>query len=669
MTRLYEAPYTIPAANMGPENPLPMFRGPEDDSAIGLADDVPQEDRLHMGWRTAHRVLPYRMQDEYDRSREVRDLDSLVLENDILRAVFLPGAGGRLMSLVHKPLDRELLHCNPVFQPANLALRNAWLSGGIEWNSGQVGHHWLTCSPVFCARVDGPGGELGLRIYEWDRVKGYAWQIDFSLPDGSPVLFAHVRVVNPHEHEIAMYWWTNIAVDEREDVRVVVPAESALCNPYWTSIQVVDLPEAGGRDMTYSTRCPHAADFFSRIPDDRRHWVAALGGDGTGFFEASTQRLRGRKLFCWGMGSGGRQWQEFLAAPGHAYIEIQAGLARTQMETVPMPGRTEWSWTEAFGYVEADPALVHGADWPAAWGEVGARIEGVVAESRMAEMDARMALVADMAPAEVLRPGSGWGALERLRKAKAGEPDRVPEALVFPSEAIGPDESPWLALLQAGSLPGRAPEAGPGSLMTQPEWAAALERSLVGEPGGDWLAWWHLGNLRMEQRDTEGACAAWRRSLECAPNGWALRNLSVAAHRSGDAAEALSLLRRAWEAGPQIAPLAIELAQALADAGLHTEVMQFVRGLPEEVRSHERMLLHWARAALATGQTEGVERIFAHSFATIREGEVTLTDLWFAYHERRMAAEMGVEVDDEVRSRVRTECPPPRSIDFRMAGA
>jgi hypothetical protein len=81
------------------------------------------------------------------------------------------------------------------------------------------------------------------------------------------------------------------------------------------------------------------------------------------------------------------------------------------------------------------------------------------------------------------------------------------------------------------------------------------------------------------------------------------------------------------------------------------------------------MLLHWARAALATGQTEGVERIFAHSFATIREGEVTLTDLWFAYHERRMAAEMGVEVDDEVRSRVRTECPPPRSIDFRMAGA
>ena len=37
----------------------------------------------------------------------------------------MPELGGRLYSLVHKPLGRELLARNPVFQPANLALRNA----------------------------------------------------------------------------------------------------------------------------------------------------------------------------------------------------------------------------------------------------------------------------------------------------------------------------------------------------------------------------------------------------------------------------------------------------------------------------------------------------------------------------------------------------------------
>jgi Domain of unknown function (DUF5107) len=48
--------------------------------------------------------------------------------------------GGRLWSLVHKPTGRELLHRNPNFWPANLALRNAWVAGGVEWNLGTIGH-------------------------------------------------------------------------------------------------------------------------------------------------------------------------------------------------------------------------------------------------------------------------------------------------------------------------------------------------------------------------------------------------------------------------------------------------------------------------------------------------------------------------------------------------
>ena len=68
------------------------------------------------------------------------------LGNEILKATFLPELGGRLISLLHKPLGRELLNRNPVFQPANLAIRNAWFSGGIEWNIGQLGHTFSTCS-------------------------------------------------------------------------------------------------------------------------------------------------------------------------------------------------------------------------------------------------------------------------------------------------------------------------------------------------------------------------------------------------------------------------------------------------------------------------------------------------------------------------------------------
>ncbi|MEI6297439.1 MAG: hypothetical protein WCO84_07430, partial [bacterium] len=41
-----------------------------------------------------------------------------------------------MWSVFAKPENRDLLLSNPVYQPGNLALRNAWTSGGIEWNIG-----------------------------------------------------------------------------------------------------------------------------------------------------------------------------------------------------------------------------------------------------------------------------------------------------------------------------------------------------------------------------------------------------------------------------------------------------------------------------------------------------------------------------------------------------
>ena len=75
-----------------------------------------------MNWGMDYGPLPYRLQADYDRGREVRSFTAAVLENDRLIATFLPECGGRLWSLFHKPTNRELLYVNPVFQPGNLAL-------------------------------------------------------------------------------------------------------------------------------------------------------------------------------------------------------------------------------------------------------------------------------------------------------------------------------------------------------------------------------------------------------------------------------------------------------------------------------------------------------------------------------------------------------------------
>src|SRR3954464_13598905 len=103
MNQLTVASLVMPAAHPGDEDPLTPLRGYETASAsAGAPNAEPQSadypDRGHEG-----SVLPYRLQDQYDRRRTPRAFKTAVLENDHLRATFLLELGGRLWSLVHKP--------------------------------------------------------------------------------------------------------------------------------------------------------------------------------------------------------------------------------------------------------------------------------------------------------------------------------------------------------------------------------------------------------------------------------------------------------------------------------------------------------------------------------------------------------------------------------------
>ena len=110
----------------------------------------------------------------------------------------------------------------------------------------------------------------------------------------------------------------------------------------------------------------------------------------------------------------------------------------------------------------------------------------------------------------------------------------------------------WLALLEDGALPERDPKEGPGSYMVQPEWRALLEDSIARGGSNHWLGWLHLGVMKMEVLDTEGAREAWLRVDRAQPSAWAYRNLAVIEDRAGRLDETCDLMRRAWEPGRKL---------------------------------------------------------------------------------------------------------------------
>lgn len=210
-------------------------------------------------------------------------------------------------------------------------------SGGVEWNCGIFGHHVHTCDTYFCAKTELEDGTPVLRCYEYERIRRAVVQMDFYLPEGSRMLFARMRVTNTTREVVPMYWWSNIAVPEDEGARVITWANgSYVAN---NNVSEVPIPIQDGVDVSYPENIQTAMDNFYNIPEGKRKFECMIRRDGYGFVQTSTSRLQGRKLFVWGQGNGGKRWRNYLTADDcdGGYVELQAGLAHSQYESLPLP--------------------------------------------------------------------------------------------------------------------------------------------------------------------------------------------------------------------------------------------------------------------------------------------------------------------------------------------
>ncbi|MCE9615259.1 MAG: DUF5107 domain-containing protein [Lentisphaerae bacterium] len=671
-TELRVAPYDIRAAALGSENPFPPM---EKTPRSKIAHDDPKHRTQHHGLRIGYgkggTLLPYTMQDGYTRALKRQRFNSVVLENRFLRATFLPELGGRLWSLYHKAGRRELLDVNPVIQLGNLGYRDAWFAGGVEWNVCQLGYHTpLTCSPMFAGVLRLRDGTPVLRLWEWERRREMAYQIDAWLPADSPFLRVRFRLHNGHAYTLPVYEWSNIAVDETPDTRVISPADRVFINQYdlkglRTTREA--LPTFKGVDITHPTNGHSARDYFFNVKPARQ-WITALRSDGKGLIQTSTSRQIGRKLFIWGMAPGGRRWQEYLAVPGHNYIEIQAGLASTQLESVPMPPGATWEWLEAYGLMEADATITHGRDWKAAYRHVGGQLDTRLPAATLERELRETSAMADQHPETMLMRGSGWGALERIQRESASLPMPWARGLAFDNASLGKDQAPWLRLLHDGVLPERAPTSAPGAYMVNPTWRKMLEASIARGDSDHWLGWFHLGVMRYDAADSNtGARLAWQQSMKLTPNPWAARCLARLAMRDDDVRTACALYERALRMRPHDSRLAGEVCDVLRFARRARRVLQIIKGLPKSAQGADRVQLAKAWAALDLGDSQtAIDIITSREFACIREGELSLPSIWFRAHEIRLSQADRIPITRSLRLRVRKECPPPWAIDMRM---
>jgi hypothetical protein len=169
-------------------------------------------------------VYPYPMQTEITRDKAIEQYRAVVLENDYIRVIVLPDVGGRIYAAHDKTNDDfDFIYHNHVIKPGLVALRGAWLSGGIEWNFPTRGHTVHTVSPVQYKIVEGDDGSVSCVVGAREWVRRMKWGVATTVYPDRSYFQNRALLFNPTLTDNNGYFWANAAVHAWPDTKVTFP--------------------------------------------------------------------------------------------------------------------------------------------------------------------------------------------------------------------------------------------------------------------------------------------------------------------------------------------------------------------------------------------------------------------------------------------------------------
>jgi tetratricopeptide (TPR) repeat protein len=308
-----------------------------------------------------HNVYPYTMLDDLTDRREARAYRAAFLENEYLKAIVLPEMGGRLYSLYDKVTKREVLYRNNVVKYGLVALRGAWISGGIEWNFPN-GHTVVTVSPVSSVLRRNPDGSATVVVGDVDLVTGMHWEVALTLRPGQARLEQHVTLFNTTPLTNLYWFWATTAVPATDDMQFIYPMREAY--PHTKGV-VWSYPVHDGKEWSWYKNVREPTSLFARQVHRTFFGAYYHKSDYGVAHVADFREVPGKKTWTWGVADDGLIWTDLLTDKDGAYNEIQAGRYETQLNYEFMPPRRVESFTEYWypvrglgdGFVEATDQL------------------------------------------------------------------------------------------------------------------------------------------------------------------------------------------------------------------------------------------------------------------------------------------------------------------------
>ncbi|NUQ64007.1 MAG: DUF5107 domain-containing protein [Pirellulales bacterium] len=288
-------------------------------------------------------IYPYPMQDHLSRTKVDRTYKALFLENEYLKVTCLPELGGRLHSVLDKTTGKEMFHLNRVIKPGMIAMRGAWISGGVEWNFGPHGHTVTAVSPVDAVAGTNADGSAYLVIGNQEKLFRTRWTVRLTLHPGKAYLDEKISIANPTDGMHPYYFWNCTAFPNLPGTRFIYPMSLGTDH---NGREFFRWPIHNGKDLSWLKNYDTWASIFA--VDCRYDFFGAYDVDlDRGIVQVADHRvLPGKKAWTWGNWEFGRASQQNLTDEDGPYIEVQSGPLPTQSDYgMLLPGQ-QVAWQE-----------------------------------------------------------------------------------------------------------------------------------------------------------------------------------------------------------------------------------------------------------------------------------------------------------------------------------
>ncbi len=315
-------------------------------------------------------IYPYSRIDGFSHTGEPKEWSVVKLENEYIEVYILPEIGGKVWGAVDKTTGKDFVYKNDVLKFRDIALRGPWTMGGIEWNSGVIGHHVGAATPVNYRSYTDKDGTAHCVVGGMDLPSHMQWRVDISLPANSSYFEATTFWYNATSFYQPYYHWSNTASKSSEDLHFYFPGDHWIGHNGMSHPWPVD--ELGIDRSWYKNNADRNNSSYHIFGSLDNYYVSYYHDEDFGMGHWSEIfGTPGKKIWLFSQARSGAIWENLLTDTHGQFVEVQAGRMFNQnsfssghtpfKQTDFIPYNTD-VWTERWFPVRATDGVTRAAE-------------------------------------------------------------------------------------------------------------------------------------------------------------------------------------------------------------------------------------------------------------------------------------------------------------------